>query len=78
MVKLYHTGTRYEGFGVLSVDATLYRVTMAILKSEVREWDIKNGSANDSALRGKKPKVETAKRAALVEMKATLDYIKLS
>ena len=67
-------GKKCGGTRCICICTTLYRVTMTILKSEIRKWDIENGSANDSALRGKKPKVETAKRAALVEMKAKLDY----
>ena len=47
---------------------------MALCKKEVREWDLKNGSARDSALKGRKPKLETAKRHTLIEVKGQLEY----
>ena len=50
------------------------RLLMALLKWSMREWDSEHGSVNDSALAGKKPEVETAKRSLQSEVKHTLGF----
>ena len=47
---------------------------MALIIEEVREWDLKTGTANDSAIKGRRPKIETAKRAAIVKYKSIFGY----
>ena len=51
----------------IAVATTLYRLVMALLKPEIRAWDLRVGTENDSALSGRQPLLETIKRAADME-----------
>ena len=51
----------------IAIATTLYRLVMAMCKPLVRNWDKEVGHNNDSALAGRKPLLETVKRAAHME-----------
>ena len=63
-------GKKAGGARCVSVCASLYRLLMAIIKTEVRKWDAEIASETDSAVAGKMPQTETAKRALFTEVKA--------
>ena len=55
------------GSRCIAICTTFYRLLMAVMKQEVREWDVGVGMAGDSALPGRSPLDETAWRHLLME-----------
>ena len=55
-------GKKLGGTRCIAICATFYRLLMAIMKGEVREWDVDKGIKGDSALPGRSPSDGTAWR----------------
>ena len=62
-------GKKAGGTRCVSVCATLYRLLMAIFKADIRSWDAGVASELDSAVAGRMPQIETAKRSLFMEVK---------
>ena len=60
-------GKKNGGSRCIAICATFYRLLLGVLKPLAREWDLKHGNKHDSALTGRFPLVETAKRATVME-----------
>ena len=67
-------GKKDGGTRCIALCDSLYRILMAILGDEVREWADLVSMENDTAMKGKSPMVETAYRQLKVEMYTTLGY----
>ncbi len=65
-------GKKLGGSRCIAVCTTFYRVLIAVMKGEVREWDVEVGMEGDSALPGRSPLDETAWRHLLMEQAVLL------
>ncbi len=63
-------GKKCGGTRAVAVIATYARLLLALIKEEVRGWDRQAGSEDDTALKGKRPLDETARRRIRVEAAA--------
>ena len=60
-------GKKSGGTRCICICATYHKILMNIMKQEVQEWDLKVGSPHDSAGKHRQPRLETAKRALMME-----------
>ncbi len=60
-------GKKLGGTRCIAICATFYRLLMAVMKCQVREWDMHVGLQGDSALPGRSPHAETAWRHLTME-----------
>ncbi len=67
MVLISLLGKKLGGSRGIAVCTTFYRLLLAVLKGEVREWDVDIGLEGDSALPGRSPLEETAWRHLMME-----------
>ena len=63
-------GKKCGGTRTVAVCCSIYRLFVSLIKAPVREWDAAIGMKGDSALRGNRPLIETAKRHARIEAAA--------
>ncbi len=61
-------GKKQGGSRAIAVIASFARLLMNLLKEEVRDWDRAVGSTDDSALAGRRPLDETARRVLRTEV----------
>ena len=61
-------GKKLGGTRCIAICATFYRLLMAIMKADIRDWDSRVGLDGDSALPGRSPHDETAWRQLLMEL----------
>jgi plasmid stability protein len=66
-------GKKAGGTRAIAVIATFARLLLAHLKGEVRAWDSRIGDVNDTALAGRRPMDETARRHMKAEVATLLD-----
>ena len=67
-------GKKDGGTRCIAICSTFYRLFLAILGEEIREWDTQVAGAGDTALKGKSSLVETALRHLKVEAYNELNY----
>ena len=67
-------GKKGGGTRCIAVCASFYRLFLAILGEEIRQWDTEVAGAGDTALKGKSPLLETALRHLKVEAYNQLGY----
>ena len=60
-------GKKSGGSRCIAICTTFYRLFMAIIKPDVREWDGRVGQRGDSAVAGRSPLIETTFRHAIME-----------
>jgi hypothetical protein len=72
LVLLSLLGKKAGGTRAIAVIASYARLLLHLIKDPVRRWDDEVGHEGDSAMRGKKPADETARRLMRVEVAALL------